>query len=260
MKGIIFDIKRFAIHDGPGIRLTVFFKGCPLACWWCHNPEGINPGIDGDIGEEISVHRLMEEIQKEVIFFDESSGGVTFSGGEPLMQPKFLASLLERCRDRDIHTAVDTSGCVPVRIFNSVIDKADLFLYDLKIMDEVEHRKYTGDSNLNVLTNLENLAKKKKSVLIRFPLIPGITDTPANIQGIASFIRDLKSFKDVEILPFHKLAAHKYKKIKKPIRLQDGIAPPSADKIVEAAKIFNSYGLEVINDFGENNKKRDAHE
>jgi pyruvate formate lyase activating enzyme len=251
MKGTIFDIKRFAIHDGPGIRLTVFFKGCPLSCWWCHNPEGINPKIDGETGEEVTVDQLMVEIQKEIIFFEESSGGVTFSGGEPLMQAPFLAALLDRCGKCDIHTAVDTSGCVPINIFNTIIDKVDLFLYDLKIMDRGKHLKFTGSYNDHTIENLENLAKKGKDVLIRFPLIPGITDSTENIQAVASFIQQLKALRQVEILPYHKMAAHKYKKINRPNKI-GGLMPPSSRQIREAAKIFCSFGLDVVNEFGNN--------
>ena len=141
-KGFIFDIKKFAIHDGPGIRSTVFLKGCPLECWWCHNPEGQNlepEKMEGKdiVGEEVTVDWVIKEIEKDRIFYDQSGGGVTFSGGEPLMQPEFLQQLVLECKKRGIHTTLDTSGYAPADVFIPFIDIVDLFLYDLKIIDEI---------------------------------------------------------------------------------------------------------------------------
>ncbi|HOP88557.1 MAG TPA: glycyl-radical enzyme activating protein, partial [Acetomicrobium flavidum] len=203
--GLIFDVQRYSIHDGPGIRTTVFFKGCPLKCWWCHNPEGIDSGkelmyfeykcmhcgtcahvcpigaieFDGTpiirrsmciacgncsaacpsdalklIGREYTVGELMKEIERDVLYFDNSGGGVTFSGGEPLYQHEFLLEVLKECKKIDIHRTLDTSGFAPQEVLASVMDYVDLFLYDLKLIDEKEHIKYTGVSNAQIKENL----------------------------------------------------------------------------------------------------------
>jgi len=173
IRGTIFDLKKFAIHDGPGIRTTVFFKGCPLDCAWCHNPEGVKPhretftvlarggGTDRDgcekeevVGREVTVDEVMEEIEKDVIFYEQSGGGVTFSGGEPLQQEEFLAALLRECAVKNIRTAVDTSGFAPWEALERIARQTDMILYDLKIINEQEHVKYTGVVNKLVLARL----------------------------------------------------------------------------------------------------------
>ncbi|MCK5303634.1 MAG: radical SAM protein, partial [Candidatus Heimdallarchaeota archaeon] len=175
--GMIFDIKHFAVHDGPGIRTTVFFKGCPLSCWWCHNPESKNPNPEERespskilseaskkcgkdiVGREVQVSEVIEELLKDVIFYDESGGGVTFSGGEPLMQVDFLSSLLKECKKNGVHTCIDTSGYTPRQIIDAVVKNVDLFLYDLKLMNNKEHEKYTGIGNEIIMQNLEYLCE-----------------------------------------------------------------------------------------------------
>ena len=204
--GIIFNIQRFAIHDGPGIRTTVFFKGCPLRCWWCHNPEShkilpekfdgcnLRRGFDhsfsmskDEIGKEISVDELMSEIVKDRVFYEESGGGVTFSGGEPLMQDKFLIESLKKCNTLGIHSAVDTSGYTSEGVIDRVSNYADLFLYDLKLMNDDVHQKYTGVSNQIILKNLIELDQLGKKIVIRIPIVPEITDTNENLFAIRGF-------------------------------------------------------------------------
>ncbi|MCP4148568.1 MAG: glycyl-radical enzyme activating protein [bacterium] len=245
MKGIIFDIKRFAIHDGPGIRTTIFFKGCPLDCRWCHNPESINPAVTAEAGEIKTVNQVMTEIKKESIFYEESGGGVTFSGGEPAMQHRFLGALLDECKAADIHTAVDTSGSVAPNIFNSFINRTDLFLYDLKIIDEKEHLKYTGASNRLVLENIKTLSREGKETIIRFPVIPGITDGRENVNGVIDFISALEGIDNVVILPFHRTAAEKYRRLSIENRMKD-IESPSALQMEEIIKTFESSGLKIF--------------
>ncbi|MBD3226410.1 MAG: radical SAM protein, partial [Caldithrix sp.] len=175
MKGIVFDLKKYAIHDGPGIRTTVFLKGCPLDCWWCHNPESraSQPESQGDfrqrravdllyteeglIGKELTVAQVLSEVQKDQVFYEESGGGVTFSGGEPLIQAKFLKALLEAHQKAGLHTAVDTSGYAPYETFAGINANVDLYLYDLKLMDDTLHQKYIGVSNRLILQNLKKL-------------------------------------------------------------------------------------------------------
>ncbi|MBU0528799.1 glycyl-radical enzyme activating protein [bacterium] len=217
--GIIFDIKKYAIHDGPGIRTTVFFKGCSMECQWCHNPESKNMDVEHftvkdrvkkstknkTIGYEISVNEVMKIIEKDRVFYDESNGGVTFSGGEPLVQIEFLLELLKSCQKSDIHTVVDTSGEASWKDFEKIINYVDLFLYDLKIIDEELHKKYTGVSNKRVHSNLKKLIDGENNIELRIPLIPGITDTDSNISNITQFISALSIIPEVTLLTYNPL-------------------------------------------------------
>jgi len=230
MDGIIFDIKRFAVHDGPGIRTTVFFKGCPLRCRWCHNPESIAPQPecfrkvfrlnghefteDETIGYTITSLDLFAELQKEQVFMDESGGGGTFSGGEPLYQPAFLLEMLRLCRKSGIHTAVDTSFYSSWHVISQMTEFTDLFLIDLKLMNSDDHKKYTGVPNGIILENIRKLAALKRSFRIRIPVIKGITDTDENISGSITFLKSLEApVQAVDLLPFHNTAAHKYRRM-----------------------------------------------
>jgi len=232
MNGIIFDIKRFAVHDGPGIRTTVFLKGCPLRCSWCHNPEGIeqNPvrvenvkKLNGKsftkeetIGTEISTDKLFAELEKERVFMDESGGGVTFSGGEPLLQHDFLIDVLKICKKNGMHTAVDTSLYASWEIIQEVLEYTDLFLVDLKLMNSAEHQLYTGMPNEQIRENLRKLSMSGVAIIIRIPVIPNITDTSDNIRQIISFLHTLNgTIREVHLLPFHRTANEKYKRIGK---------------------------------------------
>jgi len=297
MKGIIFDIKRYAIHDGPGIRSTVFFKGCSLRCEWCHNPEGIesNPEImvysnrcaeecfacvsechqsailkNGNsvvidqakchlcgsfeqvcvyealeiVGKEVTVEEVMEDIEKDRIFFDESGGGVTFSGGEPLMQPDFLESILVELRERKIHSTVDTSGYVSFKDLDRISDKVDLYLYDLKLMDEKKHKNYTGKSNKTILENLKKLLDRGISVAVRIPLISGINDDNKNIRMTAEYLHTLKNIKQINLLPYHKGGCEKHKKLVKK-RSWKTFQAPSDKRINEIKGILSDYGFSV---------------
>jgi pyruvate formate lyase activating enzyme len=260
MKACIFDIKRFAVHDGPGIRITVFFKGCKMSCWWCHNPEGINPEVenytketilDGKVicenavaGEWISMEDMMREIEKERIFMDESGGGVTFSGGEPFFQPEFLMAILKECRSKKIHTAIDTSGNTTERLIKQSADLTDLFLYDLKLIDEKEHEKYTGVSNKQIIRNLKILSDLKSNVHIRIPLIPGINDKPSQIESLINLISQLNGINNVDLLPYHYFARSKYKRFNRNNRL-DGITKPTESQIQKLKKQFESAGFNV---------------
>ena len=261
-EGIIFDIKRFAIHDGPGIRTTVFFKGCPLDCFWCHNPEGklkepeviprslnknrINPSAKEEIvGKKVSVDFVMKEIEKDNLFYDQSGGGVTFSGGEPLEQSEFLLSLAHECKRKVIHTALDTSGYGSTETFNSIINSVDLFLYDLKFMNDEDHIKHTGVSNKQILKNLTVLSKKRKKTVIRFAVVPGITDAEENIKQIAEFVSSLRTIRDIDLLPYHRSAMEKYRRMNQPDRITE-IQPPSDESMEETKKVFESFKLRVI--------------
>jgi len=262
LDGTIFDIKKYSIHDGPGIRTTVFLKGCPLKCWWCQNPESQNPEPDlileksikrefysepepGKlyIGKKVTSDFVMQEIEKDLIFYDESGGGVTFCGGEPLMQPEFLFELLSRCRDMEIHTAVDTTGYADRNILAKISGVTSLFLYDIKLINSSEHKKYTGVEVELVLNNLTFLAETGAHVIVRIPVIPGITDTETNISQIIDFLGTL-GLKRVDLLPFNQFGFSKYKRIGLENKMKDSpaIEPEVTDLL---KKRFEAEGFNV---------------
>jgi pyruvate formate lyase activating enzyme len=226
MKGVLFDRKHFAVHDGPGIRQTVFFKGCPLRCTWCHNPESQNSQpqkytqttlLDGQkiqrqkmVGYSIESHMLMEQILSDRVFYEESGGGVTFSGGEPCMQRDFLLELLKLCKNEGIHTAVDTCGYVNQNTFQQIAKQTNLLLYDLKLIGDKEHRTYTGVPVQPIIENLRWLDATGIPYRIRIPIIPSITDEPKNLNGLVTILNQLKNYQGIELMPFHNISQHKY--------------------------------------------------
>lgn len=262
--GIIFDIKRFAVHDGPGIRTTVFFKGCPLSCWWCHNPEsrGCEPqksvrhlAIEGKVFEKEEVtgyHTTVEEIvrqaERDRIFYEESNGGVTLSGGEPLHQPQFCTELLQMFSECGFHTALDTTGYAPEEILRETFPFTNLYLYDLKLMDEEAHMNYTGVSNRVILDNLTMLYTSGQQVIIRFPVIPGITDTDENITAMADFLAQYHhatiSPPEIHLLPYHNTAKNKYRRFQMDDLLKDQIHT-NPSKIPDIKDHFSRAGFLV---------------
>ncbi len=261
LKGIVFNVMRYCVHDGPGIRTTVFLKGCPLRCSWCHNPEGQRSEIQysfredrcircgncfdacpneavekqgeryvpmrekcescgtciatcyaearEQVGTEMTVDEVVDEILKDRSFYERSGGGVTFSGGEPLLHPDFLLALLRRCQALHIHTAVETSGFCTEETLRSVMPFVDQFLYDLKIMDTEAHRRFTGVGNERILSNLELLCRSGRQTIVRIPVIPGVNDHPANIQAIIGYLRDRTTVSAVHLLPYHNFGRDK---------------------------------------------------
>jgi len=294
-KGVVFDIKRFAVDDGPGIRTTVFLKGCPLRCWWCHNPEGqlqtselmfrktrctrcyecvencpkhalsfngrrlvidrkrcnlcgicaekCPTDVIAFLGKELTVKEVMREVDKDSPFYDESKGGVTISGGEPLMQIDFLDSLLTECKTRGIRTAVDTSGYAPWRDVKEIADKVDLFLYDFKLIDEKMHRKYTGVSNKWILDNFRRLAESGSDLFVRFVVVPGINDDDDNVSETAEFIESC-AVKQVCLLPYHRAGIEKYRGLGRRYRLKT-LKTPSDRKLNVIKEWFERAGLNV---------------
>ena len=274
MNGIIFDIQRSSYVDGPGVRTTVFFKGCNLKCDWCHNPESQNtkpqllyyknkcidcgacnyicknknecilcgscalicPNDAKSIcGRTYSVEEILKEIKKDKQYYISSNGGVTFSGGECMLQIDFLSELLRECKKEGIHTAVDTAGNVPFSYFERILPYTDIFLYDIKCMDPDTHKKHTGVTNEFILGNLKNLFKNKKSIIIRIPVITGINDTTEEMQRVKYFF-DKNGYPDkVELLPYHKLGEHKYIAIDKEAI---SFKVPSKSKMEELNSIF----------------------
>ncbi len=259
--GIIFKIKRYALHDGPGIRTTVFLKGCPLSCPWCHNPEGIDPQpqpmarqtsperlgaatVDDTVGRVVDVEAVMETIEKDRLFYDESGGGVTFSGGEPLHQPPFLEALLTACNRREIHAALDTSGFAPAAVLDRLLPRVQLVLFDLKIMDDRQHRQHTGVSNALIRQNLKRVVAGGAPVRIRVPLVPGITDGDANLAEIMRLTGDLGGVAGIDLLPFHRIAEAKYRRL----GLRDPMvatARQDPKQLETIKKRFESAGFDV---------------
>ena len=297
MRGSIFNIQRYSIHDGPGIRTTVFFKGCPLKCQWCHNPESqrqekeimIYPnkcigcgfcikacksgaltwdnggvafnkaickncgkcceacptGARTIVGEYKGVEDLLKEIEKDRIFYEESHGGVTFSGGEPLSQGRFLIEILKRCKESCIHTTVDTSGYGAEETIKDIVPYVDLFLYDLKSMDDSIHKKYMGVSNKLILENLKLIGELGGNIFIRIPLIPGVNDSREQLQSFISFIKNLKGILQVNILPYHNISQEKYNRLKREYQCED-IKEPTTEELDEIKLIFESAGFKTV--------------
>jgi pyruvate formate lyase activating enzyme len=263
LKGIIFDLKKYAIHDGPGIRTTVFLKGCPLHCWWCHNPESrsMNPQplVENGatrppsalfrqnrdiVGREVTVEEVMHEVEKDILYYDESGGGVTFSGGEPLIQPAFLKELLIVSKNTGIHTVVDTCGYIPYEAIETINGWVDLYLYDLKLINESEHIKYTGASNTLIHDNLERLLREGKAVEIRIPLIPDITDTEENIAGTIEYLKSLDASIRLHLLPYNKIGEGKYERFGMTRKLGN-LDIQSGQKIASIKYKFQSAGLNL---------------
>jgi pyruvate formate lyase activating enzyme len=295
--GMVFDIRKYSVHDGPGIRTTVFLKGCPLHCWWCHNPESQSPRpepflhlnrcihcgicvetcpqgaisqpdgfqvvtdltrctvcgecIDACVagareiaGRSMTAGEVLAEVESDIPFFDESGGGVTFSGGEPMMQPDFLLELLQGCKQRELRTALDTSGFTPWEKLQAVAPFVDLFLYDIKLIDAEKHRRYMGVSNQIILENLHRLAALGKTIFIRVPLIPGINDDAENLEQLAQLAVSLPAVKRVDLLPYHHAAMGKYDTLEKNYALRD-LQPHPYEAVARIADALQARGLNV---------------
>jgi pyruvate formate lyase activating enzyme len=214
--GIVFDIKEFTIHDGPGIRTTVFMKGCPLSCTWCHNPEGqsmrpqVIRGLAGErlAGQAYIATQLAELLNQQADILRANEGGVTFSGGEPLLQAEFIAEVIDLLHG--VHILLDTSGYGREQDFQKLVDRSDLVFFDLKLVDRIAHQHYTGQSNDLILNNLKILSASGKPFVIRVPLVPGVTDTDENLASIAQTVRGLPGLIRVDLLPYNKAAGSKY--------------------------------------------------
>ena len=245
--GIVFDIKEFAVHDGPGIRTTVFLKGCPLACMWCHNPESQSiqiqtmhsPTGDRIAGRVFDAPELAALLNRQATILRANEGGVTFSGGEPLLQAAFVAEVIDRLDN--LHVVVDTAGYAPKNALSLLLRRTNLFYYDLKLIDPVLHRHYTGYDNQLILNNLHAVSASGTPFVVRVPLIPGVTDTPANLNAIVETVRGLPGLVRVDLLPYNRTAGGKYAAAGKVFQPDyDENAPVNAD-----VSVFERAGLPV---------------
>jgi pyruvate formate lyase activating enzyme len=293
--GCIFNMQRFSVHDGPGIRTTVFLKGCPLSCVWCHNPEGIAParqlllvetrcvrcsacvqacprtppngqavlgttnpacdlcgscveacgaGAREVAGRDMSVTDVMAVVRRDRMFYEESAGGVTFSGGEPLLQTPFLLELLQACRDEGCHAVVDTCGWCRVEDLLAAATLTDLFLFDLKTMDDALHRQFTGVSNALILKNLQALAAVHAPIWLRLPIIAGVNDGERDLARAAQFAATMPSVRQVNLLPYHRAGVAKARRV----GFTPGasaLAAPTPESLEQAASYFRRAGIET---------------
>ncbi|MBN1458988.1 MAG: glycyl-radical enzyme activating protein [Armatimonadetes bacterium] len=299
IKGVVFNIQHYCIHDGPGIRSTVFVKGCPLRCVWCQNPEsqslmsevlfvaerceGCGACVEacperaiaicdgkartnrvlckgrGDcvavcpnearsmIGKEMSASDAFRDLAADSLFYRRSGGGITVSGGEPLAQPDFTASVCGLAKEAGLHTAIDTSGYAPWCVLDEVLRHVDLVLYDFKHMDAERHRLYTGVSNALILENARRIVEEhpQMALLARFAVIPGFNDDEDNIRATAAFVKSLGRVETIHLLPYHKFGEAKYERLEQS-REQLEIEPPSNDRMLEIKAVFDSIGLTAL--------------
>lgn len=296
VKGVVFDIQRFSLHDGPGIRTTVFLKGCSLRCFWCQNPEGISskPEImfypdkcvgcgacaDGCpegahvfendkhlfirarctacrkcvetcyagalvvAGKMMSVEEVMDEVLRDKTFYETSGGGVTLSGGDPLMQPQFSRAILERCKSEGLHTAIETAANCRWEDLIQMLPVTDLVMMDIKHLNPDRHREVTGVSNSLILKNAERLAETDKPVIIRVPIIPGVNDNLEEISAIARFVQPFPNLCYLELLPFHRLGQSKYRALGLDYRAS-GLKTPSKEWMKKLASAARKPGVNV---------------
>ncbi len=234
--GRIHSIESFGTLDGPGIRYVLFMQGCPLRCLYCHNPDARTP----DAGRTITAGEVLADILTYRLFIRR--GGVTLSGGEPLLQPAFACELLDGCRERNLHSAVDTSGALPLEVSRPVLDRADLILLDVKAIDEALCIALTGSSNRHTLATLEYCETVQKPVWIRHVLVPGYTLEIPPLERLADYLLRYTCIRKIELLPFHKMGEYKWEALKCPYLLKD-TQPPTEAEVQKARAVFQSRGL-----------------
>lgn len=236
-KGLIYNIQRYSLHDGPGIRTIVFLKGCPLRCKWCSNPESQKMDIEmmgsQEVGRIATVDEIFDVVSRDKVFYDESNGGMTLSGGEPLMQPDFANALVLEAKKRNIHVAIETTGFQQWQSLWKVVEKIDLVLFDIKVMDSKRHEKFVGVPNGLILENVKKLAGMNKDIIVRIPIIPGCNDSWDNLAKTSEFCKNI-GVKNIELLPYHRLGEAKYDKLGRTYELK-GLRTPSKEELREIA-------------------------
>lgn len=249
-QGRIFDIQRFSVHDGPGIRTIVFLKGCVLRCKWCCNPESQNYAIEEmvqggktkTVGRDVTVGEVMETIKRDMSYYKRSGGGVTLSGGESLCQPEFATALLQACKESSINTAMESTGCMQYEVIEKFLPYLDVYLMDIKHVDPKKHEQFTTKSNELILENAKKIAANAKKLIIRVPVIPTFNDTEEEIRSIARFAATLPNVDELHLLPYHRLGQDKYKGLGRTYELEH-LVPPTDEKMQSLLRVVESIGL-----------------
>jgi pyruvate formate lyase activating enzyme len=296
LTGLVFDIQRFAVHDGDGIRTLVFLKGCPLSCTWCQNPESMSRQpelwtlshrcidcnicietcptgalsrsdngiqIDRDactlcgdcvgtcyagamnmVGRYLTVDELFAEIERDRPFYETSGGGITFSGGEPTLQPDFLKAMLVKCKENGLSTAIETCGAASWETLSGLLEHLDLVLTDIKHMDPAAHKQLTGSSNERILENIRNLDDAGMRLRLRMPLVPSLNDSDENLHATADFVRSLKNVERFDLLPYHRLGEPKWEQLNRCYALH-GTPPPNKEHVHRCADLFKDAGIPI---------------
>lgn len=250
VKGRIFDIQRYSIHDGGGIRTIVFLKGCPLRCKWCCNPEGQHynvekmtlGGKEKIVGQDVTVGEIIDIVERDRIYYRRSGGGLTLSGGESLTQPDFAVALLKTAKERGINTAMESTGFADFSVISRYLPYLDLYLMDIKHMNSAKHKEFTSQPNELILENAKKITAAGARLIVRTPVIPTFNATKEEIGEIAKFASSLKGVTQMHILPYHRIGTDKYKGLNRDYSLT-GIEPPSKELMNELLEVVNSYGL-----------------
>ncbi len=250
VKGRIFDIQRYSIHDGGGIRTIVFLKGCPLRCKWCCNPEGQHynvekmtlGGKEKIVGQDVTVGEIIDIVERDRIYYRRSGGGLTLSGGESLTQPDFAVALLKTAKERGINTAMESTGFADFSVISRYLPYLDLYLMDIKHMNSAKHKEFTSQPNELILENAKKITDAGARLIVRTPVIPTFNATKEEIGEIAKFASSLKGVTQMHILPYHRIGTDKYKGLNRDYSLT-GIEPPSKELMNELLAVVNSYGL-----------------
>lgn len=256
VKGRIFDIQRYSVHDGSGIRTIVFLKGCVLRCRWCCNPESQSYDIqemkllDGSTkiaGRDVTVEEVMKTVERDRVFYRRSGGGLTLSGGESLCQPEFALALLRTAKERGLTTAMESMGCAEWNVIDSILPYLDQYLMDIKHMDPEKHRQFTGKRNDLMLENAKRIAASGKTeLIIRVPVIPTFNETPEEIRAIAKFSASLPGVKKLHLLPYHRLGSDKYQALGREYTMQDIPLPTKEHMELLKTTAQRASGLEVL--------------
>lgn len=251
--GRIFDIQKFSIHDGPGIRTIVFLKGCALRCKWCCNPESqefeiqtmIRDGKPKVTGRDVTVEEVMDEVLKDMAYFRRSGGGLTLSGGESLLQPDFASALFQAAKDAGISTALESTGFAKFQVIeNKILPWLDVFLMDIKHMNSAKHQMFTRQPNHLILENARKIAMTGQNLIIRVPVVPTFNDTPEEILEIAQFAKSLPGVTQLHLLPYHRLGQDKYEGLGRDYSLAN-LEPPGAEHMEALLQVAVTTGLKV---------------
>ena len=249
-KGRIFDIQRFSIHDGPGIRTIVFLKGCPLRCKWCCNPESQRFEIEQmtmngkvkTVGRDVTAGEVIDEVERDRMYYKRSGGGLTLSGGETLTQPDFAVALLALAHERGINTAIESTGFADFSVIERILPHLDLYLMDIKHINSDKHKAFTGQPNDKILANAQRIARSPVKLIIRTPVVPGFNDTEEEISAIARFAASLPGVEEMHLLPYHRIGSDKYKGLGREYSLSH-IEPPPQDHMQKLLEVVNRCGL-----------------